>query len=85
MSRSVLALFAAALRISLGRIAGGPRLGAVDVVPFIPIRNIDTAACVALAREAGAAIAERFSVPVYLYEDAATSEERRNLSNIRKG
>jgi glutamate formiminotransferase len=83
----VLALFAAALpRVDLGRHRGQhPRLGAVDVVPFIPIRNIDTAACVALARETGAAIAERFSIPVYLYEDAATSEERRNLSNIRKG
>ncbi len=83
----VLALYAAAIpRIDLTLHRGQhPRLGAVDVVPFIPIRGIDTAGCVALAREAGAAIAQRFSVPVYLYEDAATSEERRNLSNIRKG
>jgi glutamate formiminotransferase len=83
----VLALFAAAIpRIDLTRHRGQhPRLGAVDVVPFIPIRGIDTAACVALAREAAAAVAERFSLPVYLYEDAASSEERRNLSNVRKG
>lgn len=83
----VLALYGAALpRIDLTRQRGQhPRLGAVDVVPFIPIRGIDTAACVALARETGAAVAERFSVPIYLYEDAATSEERRNLSSIRKG
>jgi glutamate formiminotransferase / 5-formyltetrahydrofolate cyclo-ligase len=83
----VLALFAAAIpRIDLTRHRGQhPRLGAVDVVPFIPIRGIDTPACVALAREAAAAVAERFSLPVYLYEDAASSEERRNLSNVRKG
>jgi len=83
----VLALFAAAIpRIDLtGHRGQHPRLGAVDVVPFIPIRGIDTAACVALARETAAAVAERFSVPIYLYEDAASSEERRNLSNIRKG
>jgi len=83
----VLALFAAALpRIDLTRHRGQhPRLGAVDVVPFIPIRGIDTAGCVALARETAERIAERFAVPIYLYEDAATSEERRNLSNIRKG
>ena len=82
-----LALFAAAIpRIDLTRHRGQhPRLGAVDVVPFIPIRNVDTAACVALARDAGRRIAERFGVPVYLYEDAASSEDRRNLSNIRKG
>jgi len=83
----VLALFAAAVpRIDLRAHRGQhPRLGAVDVVPFIPIRNVDTKACVALAREAGKQIASRFGVPVFLYEDAASSEERRNLSNIRKG
>jgi len=83
----VLALFAAAVpRIDLTRHRGQhPRLGAVDVVPFIPIRGFDTAEAVALAKETAAAVAERFAVPVFLYEDAATSEERRNLSNIRKG
>ncbi|HET7452672.1 MAG TPA: glutamate formimidoyltransferase [Thermoanaerobaculia bacterium] len=82
-----LALFAAAIpRIDLRRHEGQhPRIGAVDVVPFIPIRDIDARACAELARETGREVAARFSLPVYLYEDAATSEERRNLSNIRKG
>ncbi len=62
-----------------------PRIGAVDVVPFVPIRGATTAECVTLARELGRRLAERFSLPVYLYEDAATSPERQNLANIRKG
>jgi glutamate formiminotransferase len=62
-----------------------PRLGAVDVIPFVPIRGVSAADCVGLAKDLGARIAERFSLPVYLYEDAATSEERRNLAAIRKG
>jgi glutamate formiminotransferase len=84
---AAIALVSAALpRIDLRRHQGQhPRLGAVDVVPFIPIRDIGAKECVALAREAGQAIGEKLGVPVYLYEDAATSEERRNLSNIRKG
>ncbi len=84
---AVVALFAAAVpRIDLRKHRGQhPRLGAVDVVPFIPIRDIDAKECAAVARETGRIVAERFGVPVYLYEDAAASEERRNLSNIRKG
>ena len=62
-----------------------PRLGAVDVIPFVPIRGASTADCVALARELGARLAEKHGLPVYLYEDAATSEPRRNLATIRKG
>jgi glutamate formiminotransferase len=62
-----------------------PRIGAVDVVPFVPIRGATTAECVTLARELGRRLAERFSLPVYLYEDAATTPERQNLANIRKG
>ena len=62
-----------------------PRLGAVDVVPFIPIEGATMADCVALARRVGAAIAERCSVPVYLYEDASASPSRRNLEDIRRG
>ena len=54
-------------------------------MPFIPIRGASTEDCVALAREVGAAIAERFQVPVYLYEDAASAENRRNLADVRKG
>ncbi len=62
-----------------------PRLGAVDVVPFVPIEGATVEECVALAREVGAAVAERFGVPVYLYEEAAANPSRRNLEDIRRG
>ena len=62
-----------------------PRIGAVDVVPFVPVQGATAADCVALARALGKTLAERFSLPVYLYEDAATAPERQNLANIRKG
>ena len=62
-----------------------PRMGAVDVVPVIPIRGVTVEECVALSREIGKEIAERHGIPVYLYEDSATSEKRRNLAEIRKG
>jgi glutamate formiminotransferase len=83
----VLALFEAALpRIDLTRHQGEhPRMGAVDVVPFIPIRGATVEDCVALSKEVGAEIAGRFHVPVYLYEDSASSEKRRNLAEVRKG
>ena len=83
----VRALFEAALaRIDLRRHAGEhPRMGAVDVVPFIPIRGASMEDCVALSKEVGAEIAEGFGVPVYLYEESASSEARRNLAEIRKG
>lgn len=62
-----------------------PRMGAVDVVPFVPIVGATTEDCVELSREVGAMIAKKFNVPVYLYEDSATSPDRRNLANVRKG
>ncbi len=62
-----------------------PRLGAADVVPFIPIDGVTLEDCVAMARHAGAEIWKRYQVPVYLYEAAATTPERRNLENIRRG
>jgi glutamate formiminotransferase len=62
-----------------------PRLGAVDVVPFVPIEGVTMAECVALAKAVGAAVADRFGVPVYLYEDASARPERRNLEDIRRG
>jgi len=85
--QGVRALFEAVLpRIDLRRHQGEhPRMGAVDVVPFIPLRGSTTEQAVALARETGAEIAERFGIPVYLYEDAASSEHRRNLADVRKG
>jgi glutamate formiminotransferase/formiminotetrahydrofolate cyclodeaminase len=62
-----------------------PRLGAADVVPFIPIEGVTLDDCVAMARHAGAEIWKRYRVPVYLYEAAATSPERQNLEYIRSG
>ena len=83
----VLALFRAALpRIDLRSHKGEhPRMGAVDVVPFIPVRGSSVEECVALSREVGAAIAADFAVPVFLYEDSASAEHRRNLAEVRKG
>jgi glutamate formiminotransferase / 5-formyltetrahydrofolate cyclo-ligase len=62
-----------------------PRLGAVDVVPFVPIEGVTMADCVELAKDVGAAIAERFRVPVYLYEEASSNPARKNLEDIRRG
>jgi len=62
-----------------------PRMGAADVVPFIPIDGVTVADCVAMAKRVGAEIWSRFGVPVYLYEAAATRPERANLEYIRKG
>ncbi len=83
----VLALFEAAVsRIDLTRHRGGhPRMGAVDVVPLIPIRGATVQDCVALSRAIAEEVASRFAIPVYLYEDSASSEARRNLAEIRKG
>ena len=60
-------------------------MGAVDVVPLIPIRGATVEDCVRLSREIGAAIAQRYGIPVFLYEDSASSDARRNLADIRKG
>jgi glutamate formiminotransferase len=62
-----------------------PRMGAADVIPFIPIDGVTLEDCVAMARHVGAEIARRFQIPVYLYEAAATTPERQNLENIRRG
>jgi glutamate formiminotransferase len=62
-----------------------PRMGAVDVTPFIPIDDVTMAECVALARAVAQDVASRFSLPVYLYEEAASSPERKNLEDIRRG
>jgi glutamate formiminotransferase len=62
-----------------------PRLGAIDVVPFVPIEGVTMADCVALAKEVGAQVGSRFGVPVYLYEDASTNPARKNLEDIRRG
>lgn len=62
-----------------------PRIGATDVVPFIPVSGVSMDDCVALARRFGARVATELGIPVYLYEYAATRPERRNLAEIRKG
>jgi glutamate formiminotransferase len=62
-----------------------PRIGAVDVVPFVPIEGVTMDACVALAREVGREVASRFNLPVFLYEEAASLPARRNLEDIRRG
>ncbi|MDA4111646.1 MAG: glutamate formimidoyltransferase [Thaumarchaeota archaeon] len=62
-----------------------PRMGAVDVVPFVPLREVSVEDCVNLAREFGQEFATKFSVPVYLYEHAATSVARKNLADVRDG
>ncbi|HLM80573.1 MAG TPA: glutamate formimidoyltransferase [Terriglobales bacterium] len=62
-----------------------PRMGAADVVPFIPIDGVTIEDCIAMARHVGAEIAKRFQIPVYLYEAAAATPERQNLENIRRG
>ncbi len=73
-------------RIDLTRHRGRhPRMGAVDVIPFVPIRGVSMQDCVGLARALGEEIARRHSLPVYLYEEAAASTGRRNLADIRKG
>jgi len=76
----------AAELIDLNRHQGAhPRMGAADVVPFIPIEGIDLEDCVAMARHVGGEIWKRYQIPVYLYEAAATTPERQNLENIRRG
>ncbi|HEX6504780.1 MAG TPA: glutamate formimidoyltransferase [Terriglobales bacterium] len=62
-----------------------PRMGAADVVPFIPIEGLSIEDCVAMARHVGQEIWKRYQIPVYLYESAATTPERQNLENIRRG
>ena len=62
-----------------------PRMGATDVVPFIPIDGVTIEDCVAMARHVGEEIWKRFQIPVYLYEAAAATPERQNLENIRRG
>ncbi len=76
----------AAELIDLTKHAGAhPRMGAADVIPFIPIDGVTIEDCVAMAKHVGAEIAKRFAIPVYLYEAAAARPERQNLENIRRG
>jgi glutamate formiminotransferase/formiminotetrahydrofolate cyclodeaminase len=62
-----------------------PRIGATDVVPFIPISGVSMQDCVEIARRLGQRVGEELNIPVYLYEQAATRPDRENLANLRKG
>lgn len=87
VERAVLALVADAIAsIDLrGHHGEHPRIGAVDVVPFVPLAGATMADAVALARRVGADIARRFDLPVYLYEEASIQLKRRRLEDIRRG
>jgi glutamate formiminotransferase/formiminotetrahydrofolate cyclodeaminase len=76
----------AARRINLDEHHGEhPRIGATDVVPFVPVSDISMADCVEMARRLGKRVGETLEIPVYLYEEAAARPERQNLENIRRG
>src|SRR5512139_798989 len=62
-----------------------PRIGATDVVPFVPISGISMQECVAMACRLGSRVGAELGIPVYLYEEAATRPERQNLENLRRG
>lgn len=62
-----------------------PRMGATDVIPFIPIKNVTMEECIALSKEVAEAVYTAHGVPSFLYEKSASSTERENLANIRKG
>jgi glutamate formiminotransferase len=87
LHQSLLSLYEAALAdVDLTRHAGvHPRVGAVDVTPFVPLGDTPMEVAVAAAERLAAAVAERFSLPVYLYERAARMPERRALATIRRG
>ena len=77
---------AAAKLIDLTRQKGEhPRIGAADVIPFVPVSGISLVQCVMLARQAGREIWNRFGVPVYFYAAAAARPDRLNLENVRRG
>ncbi len=64
---------------------GHPRMGATDVVPFIPISDVIMEECIEIAKRVGKRIGEELNIPVYLYEDAASTVNRKNLAEVRKG
>src|SRR5512142_929844 len=77
---------AAAERINMREHKGEhPRIGATDVVPFIPIKGVSMDDCVKLANDYGKRVAHELKIPIYLYEGAARSPQRRNLADVRKG
>jgi len=87
LKEAVLALFQSSVtRIDLRAHSGEhPRLGAVDVVPFVPLRDVSMEECVALARDTASDVADRFGIPVFLYEEASANPRRKRLEDIRRG
>ena len=87
LKQAILALYDAAVPLIDLRSHRGehPRVGAIDVVPFVPIEGATMADCVTLAREVAGAVAARFGIPVFLYEEASDNPMRRNLEDIRRG
>ena len=80
------AIKTAAELIDLNKHTGAhPRIGATDVVPFVPISGATMEDCVAIAKRLGQRVGDELNIPVYLYEAAATRPERTNLENIRRG
>jgi glutamate formiminotransferase/formiminotetrahydrofolate cyclodeaminase len=80
------AIAKAATLIDLDKHTGEhPRIGATDVVPFVPLNNATTQECVEMAKRLGQRVGSELNIPVYLYEEAATRPERQNLENIRRG
>lgn len=77
---------AAAIHIDMQKQSGEhPRIGATDVVPFVPVSGVTMEECVVLAKQYGRRVGDALKIPVYLYEEAASRPERRNLANVRKG
>lgn len=62
-----------------------PRMGATDVIPFVPLKDVTMAECVSISQHLGKRIAEELDIPVFLYEESAENSQRRNLAEIRKG
>jgi glutamate formiminotransferase len=84
---AVLALFESAIgSIDLRSHRGEhPRFGAVDVVPFVPLERATMAECVTVAHRTARLVADRFALPIYLYDEAARTPSRRNLADVRRG
>jgi glutamate formiminotransferase / formiminotetrahydrofolate cyclodeaminase len=76
----------AAERIDMAKHSGEhPRIGSTDVVPFVPVSDVSMDECVQLARNYGKRVGDELRIPVYLYEEASTTPDRRNLAAVRKG
>jgi glutamate formiminotransferase / 5-formyltetrahydrofolate cyclo-ligase len=87
LKQAVLAAVGVAVRLIDLRVHKGqhPRMGAVDVIPFIPIKNTNMEEAISLSKEVGSAIADTYHIPVFLYEESASHPERKDLADIRKG